>query len=94
MDLLKPKNALIGVCLLGAALISADENLHDDEPKRLEQTAENVQASKSTNSSVEKEPTPEPTGNKTPNRQATDLKPLELKERIRAHANIDLPQDI
>ena len=94
MDLLNPKKALISVCLLGALLLVADENGSDEVPKRLEQRAENVQGRKSADSNNKNETSPETTQTKTVSSQATDLKPLELQARIRAHANIDLPQDI
>ncbi|MCY4095337.1 MAG: hypothetical protein OXG05_09475 [Gammaproteobacteria bacterium] len=94
MDLLNAKKALVSVCLLGAVLLVADENGSDEVPVRLKQNAEQAQELKTTVSSDKKEHSQETTQSKTPSNQATDLKPLELKERIRAHANIDLPQDI
>ena len=94
MDLLNPKRALITVSLLGAMLLTADESEPGESSERLPKKTDAEQELSSTDSSVTKESPQEPTQTKTSSSQATDLKPLELRERIRAHANIDLPQDI
>lgn len=95
MDLLSRKEALLTICLLGAACLSADENQSDEAPQpsqRAEEVA--LDDDKPTEPSDKKAPVSEPAETKTPSAPSAKLKPLELKERVRAHANIDLPQDI
>ena len=73
--------------------MAADEQKSDEVPRPVNdevQEQELTPAETTANDDVLTEPA-EATekGN-----QVNELKPLELKERIRAHANIDLPQDI
>lgn len=94
MDLLRSKRVLIAIAVVGAMLLTADENDSGETSERLQQHTEEAQVPASTDSTANKDSSPEPKQTKTIATQATDLKPLELQERIRAHANIDLPQDI
>lgn len=94
MDLLKRKQLLLMLCLLGAPLVVADENQSDEVQQTSEHETNKELELKSTEPSVENNPSEEPVRSTTHASPATELKPLQLKERIRAHANIDLPQDI
>ena len=95
MDLLNQKGLLLAICLTGAALLlAADEGESDkDRPSSQLGTDESLEV-KSELTNVKIEQPAEQAQDTTQRNQATDLKPLELRERIRAHANIDLPQDI
>ena len=94
MDLLNQKGVLLAICLIGTVLLVADEDQSDEasQPSQLE--TNNSQASESEEISVDNDPLTGPAQDTTQSGHPTELKPLELKERIRAHANIDLPQDI
>ncbi len=94
MDSLKLKQPLLMLCLLSASLLVADENEPDEAQQTSEHETNKELELKSTEPSVENNPSEENVQSPTHASPATELKPLELKERIRAHANIDLPQDI
>ena len=94
MDLLNQKGLLVVICLVGAVLLAADEDQSDEAPKPSQMSIEEVQEREPEETPVNKNPSAEPAHVTMPSSQTTELKPLELKERIRAHANIDLPQDI
>ena len=94
MDLLNRKRVLMTVCLLGAFGLSADEHQSEETPQEPEQETQKVLEPMSTETSDQDQSSPEPIQSTTQTSQSTELKPLFLTERIRAHANIDLPQDI
>lgn len=90
MDLLKRKANLLTICLLGAMVLVADEDESEETPQERDEKIERAVEPNSPENNPASEPAPSPTRST----QSTELKPLELQERIRAHANIDLPQDI
>ena len=94
MDLLNRKRALMSVCLIGAVLLGADEDQSDETTQRSETKTETVLAPSSPQTSVKDDAAVEPVQSQKQSSQSSELKPLILRERIRAHANIDLPQDI
>lgn len=84
----------MSVCLIGAVLLGADEERSDETTQRSEKKTETVLAPNPPQTSVKDDAAVEPVPSQTQSRQSSELKPLILRERIRAHANIDLPQDI
>ncbi|MCE2406150.1 MAG: hypothetical protein J4G19_01415 [Pseudomonadales bacterium] len=94
MALLDRKQPLLLLCLLSASLLVADENKSDEAQQMSEPEAEKVVELKSEEPIIENDRSKEPVQSPTQASPNTELKPLELRERIRAHANIDLPQDI
>ena len=94
MDLLNQKGVLLAVCLVGALLLTADEDRSDEAPQPSQLATDDVQERESEETSENDDPIAGPDQDTTQSSHATELKPLELNERIRAHANIDLPQDI
>lgn len=94
MDLLNQKGVLLAFCLIGAVLLVADEDQSDETPQPSQLETKVVEERESEEISVNNEPPTGPDQDTTQSSHTTELKPLELKERIRAHANIDLPQDI
>ncbi|MCY4130451.1 MAG: hypothetical protein OXG15_14550 [Gammaproteobacteria bacterium] len=95
MDLLNQKGLLLAICLVGAVLLAADEDQSDEAPQKSRLSTDDIHESQSEKTPVDEDDPPTgPVRDTKQSSQATELKPLELKERIRAHANIDLPQDI
>ena len=94
MDLLNRKATLLTVCLLGAMVLVADDDESEDTPQQPNEKTQVAIEPNSPETPVENESISEPAHSNTQSSQSTELKPLELQERIRAHANIDLPQDI
>lgn len=97
MDILNRKAVLVACCLLSAVVLIADENQSETAPQPAGETTEAViepKSPKTTKTTDMEDTTAEPVQSTPQTGQPTELKPLVLKERIRAHANIDLPQDI
>lgn len=94
MDILNRKAVQVACCLLSAVVLIADENQSETAPQPAEETTEAVIEPKSPKTTDTEDTTAEPVQSTPQTGQPTELKPLVLKERIRAHANIDLPQDI
>lgn len=94
MDLLNQKAVLLTICLLGNVALVADEDQLDESSPQSEQETNAVLEPKVSKDSDKNDSTPEPAQSKTQTSQPSELKPLVLNERIRSHANIDLPQDI
>lgn len=97
MDILNRKTILATICLLSAVALIADEDQSETTPQLAGEAPEAVlePTSPKTTETTDKEDTDaESVQSATQTSQSIELKPLVLKERIRAHANIDLPQDI
>lgn len=94
MDLLNQKGLLLAICLIGAVLLAADEDQPEEAPQPTQLATEDIHEPESEKTPINEDPPTGPAQDMTQTSQATELKPLELKERIRAHANIDLPQNI
>lgn len=77
--------------LVGAVLLVADEQKSDETPQPVSDKVLDVESEET---AVTDDAPIEAAKSTMESNQANELKPLELKERIRAHANIDLPQDI
>lgn len=93
MDLLKIVRIGVFTALLGSPATLAEE---EAPPAPADASAQETQqqSDDATATATPAQDSQTATQSASPNAQPKELKPLELKERIRAHANIDLPQDI
>ena len=95
MDLLSRKEVLLTICLFGSLALVADEDQPMETPQQTEQETKATLAPASSKETSDKtDSANEPIQPPLETNQSSELKPLVLKERIRAHANIDFPQDI
>ena len=91
MAILSRKKVLLAICIVGAVLLAADEQKSDEAPRPVNDEIQELTPAETT---VDDDARTEPAEATEKSNQVNELKPLKLKERIRAHANIDLPQDI